>query len=85
LVLSAGLGTYYPQIWGHACTFQLQKSCDSALQNIYRLRVSENRVLRGIIKTNKKELTVGSTKPHISISCTSISDITQVLESRKMR
>jgi len=50
------------------------------------MRVSKNRVLRGINKTNRKELAGGSTKPHmISIICTPISDITQVLESRKMR
>jgi len=43
-------------------------------------------VLRGIIKTNRKELTGQSTKScMISIICTPISDITQVLESRKMR
>ena len=67
-------------------TFQLHKGCDGVLQDIYRMRVSKNRVLRGIIKTNRKELTGGSTKPHmISIIYTPISDITQVFESRKMR
>jgi hypothetical protein len=67
-------------------TVQLQKDCDGVLQNIYRMRVSKNRVLRGIIKTNRKELTGGSTKLHmISIICIPVSDISQVLESRKMR
>jgi len=67
-------------------TFQMQKGCDGVLQNIYRMRVSKNKALRIIIKTNRKELIGRSTKPRIiSIICTPISDITQVLESRKMR
>jgi len=42
-------------------TFQMQKGCDGVSQNIYRIRVSKNKVLRGIIKTNRKELTGQST------------------------
>ena len=37
-------------------TFQMQKGCDGVLQNIYRMGVSQNKVLRGIIKTNRKDL-----------------------------